>query len=199
MIADTQQDLVSRAQSGDDSAFQELVTSWQRRIVGMVARLTGAYDEAEDIAQEVFVRVYFSLGTLREPGQFEPWLYRIAKNAAMDYLRRRRRLRFSDLSEEQVFAAERAEAMRDSVAERDRERMRELAHELLDLLGPEDRSLLVMKEIEGLSVKQLCDVFGASENTIKVRLFRARKRVLGRWSHSPATKARPYAPVVCVA
>src|SRR6478672_1948758 len=104
MMTEVQIEIVRRAQQGDAAAFQDMVNIWRRRILGMATRLTGRAEEAEDIAQEVFVRVYFSLDKLREPEQFEPWLYRIATNSALDFLRRHRRcrIRVSDLSEEQL-------------------------------------------------------------------------------------------------
>ena len=85
-------ELVKRAQGGDPVAFKELVLAYRKRILGTIARLIGHPDDVEDVGQEVFLRLYFSLDQLRSPEVFEPWLYRLTVNAAYDYLRRQKRL-----------------------------------------------------------------------------------------------------------
>ncbi len=187
MMTETQLDIVRRAQQGEAAAFQELVNTWRRRILGMASRLTGRPEEAEDIAQEVFVRVYFSMDRLREAEQFEPWLYRIATNSALDFLRRHRRcrIRLSDLSEEQQVTLERVMAMRSASDRREESELHDLAEQVLAMLSAEDRALLVLKEIEGLSIREIGEVYGVRQETIKVRLFRARQRILQKMAHRP--------------
>src|SRR5512141_1004523 len=102
-------ELIKRAQDGDNAAFNEVVHAYRKRILGTIARLIGRPEDVEDVGQEVFVRLYFSLDQLRTPEMFEPWLYRLTVNAAYDYLRRQRRrgeARMSDLSEQQVMMAD---------------------------------------------------------------------------------------------
>src|SRR6476469_10121946 len=101
--------VIRRAQSGDSAAFNEVVTAYRKRILGTIARLIARPEDVEDVAQEVFLRLYFSLDQLRTPEVFEPWLYRLTVNAAYDYLRKQRRrqeFRMSDLSEQQVVLAD---------------------------------------------------------------------------------------------
>src|SRR5512145_205064 len=100
---------IERARAGDSGAFNEVVTAYRRRILGTVSRLIGRPEDVEDVAQEVFLRLYYSLDQLRSPEVFEPWLYRLTVNAALDYLRKRRRRsesRMGDLSEQQVVMAD---------------------------------------------------------------------------------------------
>jgi RNA polymerase sigma-70 factor, ECF subfamily len=174
-------DLIRKAKAGDDPAFNQIVTAYRKRIMGTVLRLTGRPEDVEDVAQEVFLRLYYSLGQLNTPEVFEPWLYRLTVNAAYDYLRRqkrRRESRMADLSEEAVIMAD-AEAGGKADAEAQRQnRIREFVQELLAAVSEEDRSLLLLKEVEGLSLKELEQVYGVNENALKVRLFRARQRVL---------------------
>src|SRR5580692_12138893 len=104
-------DLIERARGGDDSAFSQVVQAYRRRIMGTIARLIGRPEDVEDVGQEVFLRLYYSLEQLRTPEVFEPWLYRLTVNAAYDYLRKsKRRLesRMADLSEQQVMMADAA-------------------------------------------------------------------------------------------
>src|SRR5215510_3277774 len=102
-------ELIERARSGDDAAFQQIVQAYRKRILGTIARLIGKPEDVEDVGQEVFLRLYYSLDQLRTKEVFEPWLYRLTVNAAYDYLRRQRRRpehRMSDLSEQQVMLAD---------------------------------------------------------------------------------------------
>ncbi len=174
-------DLIGRARAGDDAAFNQIVSAYRKRILGTILRLTGRPEDVEDVAQEVFLRLYYSLDQLKAPEVFEPWLYRLTVNAAYDYLRRQRRRRESrmaDLSEEAVIMADAQEGGKVDAEAQRQGRIREFVHELLDSVSEEDRGLLLLKEVEGLSLKELEQVYGVNENALKVRLFRARQRVL---------------------
>jgi RNA polymerase sigma-70 factor (ECF subfamily) len=172
---------VERARDGDAAAFTILVTTYRRRILGTISRLIGRPEDVEDVAQEVFLRLYDSLGQLRHPQIFEPWLYRLTMNASLDYLRKRKRRpesRMSDLSEQQVTAADARVGTDRDRDRREESRVREFMNELLGKVSEEDRILLTLKEVEGLSLKELESVYDVNENALKVRLFRARQRVL---------------------
>jgi RNA polymerase sigma-70 factor (ECF subfamily) len=174
-------ELIQRARAGDGAAFNQVVVAYRKRILGTIARLISRPEDVEDVGQEVFLRLYFSLDQLRSAEVFEPWLYRLTANAAYDYLRKRRRRmesRMADLSEQQVLVAD---ALAGGKADRDegqRRRVRETVDELLDRVSAEDRVLLMLKEVEGLSLKELGKIYHVKENALKVRLFRARQRVL---------------------
>lgn len=173
--------LIKRAQEGDGAAFNEIVVAYRRKILGTIARLIARPEDVEDVAQEVFLRLYFSLDQLRTAEVFEPWMYRLTVNAAYDYLRKQRRrqeFRMSDLSEQQVLLAD---ASAGGKAERDEQyqlKIRESVDALLGTVSEADRILLMLKEVEGLSLKELEKVYKVNENALKVRLFRARQRVL---------------------
>jgi len=174
-------ELIERARSGDDGAFNQLVQAYRKRILGTIARLIGRPEDVEDVGQEVFLRLYYSLEQLRTPEVFEPWLYRLTVNAAYDYLRKQRRRkesRMSDLSEQQVVRADADAGGVKDVEDQRKARVREQVEELLGKVSEEDRILLMMKEVEGLSLKELEKVYRVKENALKVRLFRARQRVL---------------------
>jgi RNA polymerase sigma-70 factor (ECF subfamily) len=174
-------EVIAQARSGDPAAFNELVRAYRKRILGTVFRLIGRQEDVEDVGQEVFLRLYNSLDQLRAPEVFEPWLYRLTVNAAYDYLRRQKRQpesRMADLSEEQVMLADAAASGRLALEEKEKTQIRELVGTLLDHVSEEDRILLTLKEVEGLSLKELEQVYQVNENALKVRLFRARQRVI---------------------
>ena len=174
-------ELIERARSGDDGAVNQVVQAYRKRILGTIARLIGRPEDVEDVGQEVFLRLYFSLDQLRTAEVFEPWLYRLTVNAAYDYLRRQRRRhesRMSDLSEQQVMMADAAAGGKQNAEETRRTKIREKVDDLLGMISEEDRILLTLKEVEGLSLKELEQIYRVNENALKVRLFRARQRVL---------------------
>jgi RNA polymerase sigma-70 factor (ECF subfamily) len=174
-------ELIQKAQQGDAAAFNQIVTVYRRRILGTISRLIGRPEDVEDVAQEVFLRLYFSIEHLRTPEVFEPWLYRLTVNACYDYLRKsKRRLesRMADLSDQQVMMADAVAGSKAQTDESEKRRVRDTVNGLLASVSEEDRILLTMKEVEGLSLKELEQVYGVNENALKVRLFRARQRVL---------------------
>lgn len=181
MITPDTIELVRRAQNGDPRAFQSLVEHFHRRIVGSLFRILGRREEVEDVAQEVFVRLHQSLPQLRSAEVFETWLYRLTTHAAYDHLRkqmRRESIRMSDLSEEQARVVEANMGTEAYVEDKRDAEVRELTRHVLARVAPKDRTLLVLKEVEGRSLKELSEIFGCNTNAIKVRLFRARKRAL---------------------
>jgi RNA polymerase sigma-70 factor (ECF subfamily) len=174
-------ELIKRAQKGDSAAFNEIVLAYRKRILGKITRLIARPEDVEDVAQEVFLRLYFSLDQLRTPEVFEPWLYRLTVNAAYDHLRKQRRrqeFRISDLSEQQVMMADATAGGKIERDEQQQKKIREFVDSLLSEVSESDRILLMMKEVEGLSLKELEKVYDVNENALKVRLFRARQRVL---------------------
>ncbi len=179
--------LIEKAREGDDAAFNQVVQAYRRRILGTISRLISRREDVEDVGQEVFLRLYYSLDQLREPEMFEPWLYRLTVNAAYDYLRRQKRrpeARMADLSEQQVVVADASASTLAQNEESRKGRIREFVHALLGGVSEEDRILLTLKEVEGLSLKQLEAIYKVNENALKVRLFRARQRVLKAFERS---------------
>jgi RNA polymerase sigma-70 factor, ECF subfamily len=131
----------------------------------------GDRHEAEDVAQEAYLRVFRSLGSFRQEARFETWLYRIVTNAAFTHLRRRGRFGVV-LSEEQEQAIEEPE-VRPVEAALDRDEVKRA----LELLTPGSRTVVVLKDVYGLSCQEIADEMGLSEAAVKVRLHRARKRL----------------------
>src|ERR1700687_238722 len=155
-------ELIERARSGDDSAFNQVVQAYRKRILGTISRLIGHPEDVEDVGQEAFLRLYFSLDQLRTPEVFEPWLYRLTVNASYDYLRKRRRRnesRMSDLSEQQVMMADAVAGGKGSGEERRQKQVKELVESLLGAVSEQDRILLTLKEVEGVSLKELEKIY----------------------------------------
>src|SRR6266576_294743 len=141
---------LQKAQSGDDAAFNQIILAYRKRIMGTIGRLIGRPEDVEDVAQEVFLRLYYSLDQLRTPEVFEPWLYRLTVNASYDYLRKQRRRnesRMADLSEQAVVMADAAAGGRVNSERTHQTQVKELLDSLLGTLSEEDQILLKLKEV----------------------------------------------------
>jgi RNA polymerase sigma-70 factor (ECF subfamily) len=184
--AEKQKDLVRRVQAGDASAYEDLVRIHQHRVLAVVGSILRGSQDIEDVAQQALAKAYFSIGRFDQRSAFGTWLHKIAVNECWDYLRKKkvRRLVYeSDLSEEQVRKLEsipehgyggsshRIDAGRQL-------EQRQLVERLLGDLDDRDQVMLVMKEVEGFSVEEIGEILELNVNTVKVRLFRARGRLM---------------------
>jgi len=175
-------ELVRRVQAGDEAAFREIVERYQSKVYSIIYGILRNHNDAEDIAQQVFAKVYFSIPNFDFRSSLLTWIYKITVNECYDYLRKRkvRKLVYeSDLPEEDDQRVQLNEPARDqSPPIDDVVARRDLALKLLAKLPPEERDLLLLKEVEGHSVEELAEMTGINENTIKVKLFRARQKLL---------------------
>jgi RNA polymerase sigma-70 factor, ECF subfamily len=163
-------DLLERCRRGEPEAFAELVDRTYRQVYTLAYRLVGDRHEADDVAQESYLRVHRSLGTFRGDSSFRTWLFRIVANAAMSHLRRRGR--FGDLGDEADDVLMLAEPpARESDVDTD-ELRRALA-----TLPDAQRVVVLMKDAYGFSCREIADDMGISEGAVKVRLHRARRRL----------------------
>src|SRR5947208_3507533 len=174
--------LVRRAQDGDESAFREIVERYQSKVFSIIHGIVRQRNDVEDIAQQVFAKVYFSLRNFDFRSSLITWIYKITVNECFDYLRKRkvRKLVYeSDMSEDEVRRVENSEPVVDRQAPMDDTlARRDYVVKLLDRVSEEERMLLMMKEVEGFSVEELAEKTGMNENTIKVKLFRARQKLV---------------------
>jgi RNA polymerase sigma-70 factor (ECF subfamily) len=177
-----ERDLVRLAQAEDKEAFEELVRRHQHRVFAVASGILRRREDAEDIAQQVFVKAYFSLKRFDQRAAFSTWLYKITVNECWDLLRKRkvRPLVYeSDLSEEQArqFGAQQ-EREATGADVRTRLEARQRVERLLEGLETRDRTMLILKEVEGFSVEEIAEIMNLNANTVKVRLFRARRRIV---------------------
>ncbi len=177
-------ELVLRAQGEDQEAFEELIRRHQHRVFAVAGGILRRREDVEDIAQQVFVKAYFSLKRFDQRAAFSTWLYKITVNECWDMLRKKkvRPLVYeSDLSEEQakqVIAAEGKNSGGPDIS--DRLEARQRVERLLEGLEERDRLMLILKEVEGFAVEEIAQILDLNANTVKVRLFRARRRIVSK-------------------
>src|SRR5580698_10873079 len=181
--ADTQ--LVERCLSGEEAAWEDLVRVHTRRVYAICYRFTGSEHEAQDLTQEVFLRVFRSLKSFRSgEGSFTVWLSRLSRNLLIDHYRRTKLERATDSIEEQLPMLEEKTAMSSRtdgmVAGREAS---ELLQAALQKLSPELRETVILRDLEELEYREIAQVLNVPEGTVKSRLNRGRAelaRVLRR-------------------
>ena len=165
-------ELLAACRGGDREAFEELVRRTHGQVYTLACRLVGDRAEAEDVVQEAYLRAFRAIGGFREEARFETWLYRIVANTAMTHLRRRGR--FGELladEDDRDFERPEQRSPADEVVERDEVRR------VLEGLPLGLRTVMVLKDVYGLSCREIGQEMGLTEGAVKVRLHRARRRV----------------------
>lgn len=161
--------LVVQSQARDPAAFRELVARYEGRLVYYIRRMTGDSTDSYDVMQEVWILVFRRLSTLQAPEAFRVWLYRIAHDVAVSYLRRRRKLP-TPMSEEVDFSQEVEEW--DEMQALDNA---ELVHRTLEQLSPAHREVLTLRFLEELELTEIAEVVGCEIGTVKSRLHYAKR------------------------
>jgi RNA polymerase sigma-70 factor, ECF subfamily len=177
-------ELVRRAQHEDKEAFELLVKKHQGRVFAVAGGILRNREDVEDIAQQVFLKAYFSLKRFDQRSAFSTWLYKITVNECWDLLRKRkvRPLVYeSELTEEQAHMYQTAEEKGKQAPDvsEELETRQQLEH-WLECLDEKDRTMLVLKEVQGFTVEEIAEIMEVNGNTVKVRMFRARQKIAER-------------------
>jgi RNA polymerase sigma-70 factor (ECF subfamily) len=193
----SERELVSRAQAGDVDSFEELLRKHQRRVFAIVSGILRGREDVEDVAQQVLIKVFVALKLFDRRSAFSTWLYKVTVNECWDYLRKKRARPLvyeADLSEEQTRQMETrrgGETQADPGADAARRaELRDLLNRLFSELSEDEQAMLVLKEVEGLSVEEIGETLGLNVNTVKVKLFRARGRLVRLYRKRLAERPR---------
>ena len=165
--------LVRRAATGDEKAYGRLVQAYQARLFNFVRSMVGNQELAEDITQEAFVKAFFNLSKLKEPARFKSWLFRIANNNTLDYLRKKK-LPQQDVDDQVRESYVDGHSPEQGTMDAVRSKHIRLA---LDQLKPEQRNILVMCDLQGLSYQEIAEVLSIPFGTVQSRIFYARKKL----------------------
>jgi RNA polymerase sigma-70 factor (ECF subfamily) len=175
-------ELVEQARRGSQPAFRALVERHQRKVFAMALAMLKDADAARDVVQDAFIKVHQHLGDFHGQSGFYTWLYRIAMNLCIDRTRRSKRFAHVEFDDTQVHEGAEFEVAPHRLgfdpaqALTDKE-IRERVLAALEELSPNHRAVIVMREVEGLSYKEIADAMGCSQGTVMSRLFHARRRM----------------------
>lgn len=198
MTREEEKEIIGRVLAGNTEAFEQLVLEHQKNVYNLALRMVSNPDDAFDMSQEAFLRAFNSLGSFRGDSKFSVWLYRLTSNVCLDFLRKSKRRKAGSLT---YMNSENEEQELDIIDERfspetelEKKELRESVRAGLESLPDDFRTILVLREINGLSYDEISDVTGLEQGTVKSRLFRARKRLCallsddGNFPPSPPSK-----------
>ena len=195
----SEEQLVRRAQQGDNGAFEELLLLHQKKVYNLCLRMSANQDDALDLSQEAFIKAWRSIGQYQFEASFSTWLFRLTSNVCIDFLRRKKRRQETSLTESYDDSNEGAElSLSDSQPLPEQqaitnETKRELAQAMAQL-APDHREILQLRVIEDLPYEQIADILGVRVGTVKSRLARARlslRKILKTGNYSEATSSEP--------
>ncbi len=173
--------VIRRVQHGDAEAFGMLVEAYQKNVFNVALQMTGNREDAQDMAQEAFLKAYSSLNSFRGDSKFSSWLYRIVANVCLDFKRRQGRRPSSSLTVEdeegEVLELDIADESQSPEKLLERKLTREAVRRGLAELPEEQRQILLLREIQGLSYEEIGEAMGLEPGTVKSRIFRARKKL----------------------
>lgn len=174
----TEQEAVARAKTGDQDAFEQLVLDNQNKIYSLTFRMVNDREEAADLAQEAFVKAWQGLSSFQGESSFSTWVYRLATNVCIDYLRREKRKRQVEseisLDDEQAGWAEPADWSQDPQHRLEQSEMGRALERGLQALPEQQRQILVLRELSGLSYQEIAEKLQLDLGTVKSRIARAR-------------------------
>lgn len=158
--------LIQSCKKGDISAFETLVHQNAGRVSNIIYQMIGTSSDVDDLSQEVFIKVYQHIKYFREEAKFSTWLYRVTVNTVWDYLRGQKHRKTIPLEEiEPIYGVE----------VKNNTELKDLLHAQIQALPIKYRSIIILKEIEGLSYNEIADILKCSLGTVESRLFRARQ------------------------
>ena len=175
------QALVERVQNGDKRAFDLLVRKYQHKIVSVCTRYVSDWSEAQDVAQEAFIRAYRAIGAFRGDSAFYTWIYKIAINTAKNYLvSKGRRPPIGDIAIEDAVQLDGASQLRDrATPEREllRQEIERTVFGTVEALPEELRTAITLREVDGLSYEEIAEAMNCPIGTVRSRIFRAREAI----------------------
>jgi len=174
--ADSEVELITQCQQGDRQAFNRLVMLYQNPVYNFLYRLAPNWSDIDDLAQEVFVKVFHSIKMLKDQTQFKGWLYRIAVRVYIDEQRRWKKRKERYVSDEQLLET-RTDPNETPVHHLEQEQLQRRLQEAVDRLPKEFRLAVALREMQGLSYKEIAKALNCSIGTVRSRIFRGRQHL----------------------
>lgn len=176
----SEKQLIDMSKSGNIDAFELLIENYQKKVFNIAYRVIGNYDDANDLAQEVLIRIFKSIGGFREQSSFSTWVYRITTNVCLDELRRRKNKKVISLDEDIQFEdsdIKRQVVSGDPTPEEiaEEKETKDIIHRAINKLSDEHKVVIVLRDLQGFSYEEIARVTKCPEGTVKSRINRARQ------------------------
>lgn len=178
-MSNSEQILLERSKAGDVAAFELLIEAYQKKIFNLAFRMVGNYDDAGDLAQEALIRIFKSIAGFKGQSTFSTWIYRITTNVCLDEIRKRKNRKVLSLDEE--IHAEDGEMQRQIMSDDplpdeivEREELQRIVGDAIGNLPEEQRLVITLRDIQGLSYEEISEVLDCPSGTVKSRINRAR-------------------------
>lgn len=179
-MSENERVLLEKARNGDVEAFERLIEGYQKRVYNIALRMIGNPEDANDLAQEVFIRIFKSIGSFKEQSAFSTWIYRITTNVCLDELRRRKNRNVISLDEEvqvddggmqRQIASDKPQP--DQLLEQ--AEMKRMVLAAINTLKDEHKTAIILRDIQGFSYEEIANIVKCPEGTVKSRINRARQ------------------------
>lgn len=179
-MSEGERNLLEKAKNGDVLAFERLITEYQKKVFNIAFRMVGNYDDASELTQEVFIRVFKSLKNFKEQSLFSTWIYKITTNVCLDEIRKRKKRKVVYLDEE--IKLEENEVKRqieddkptpEMIAEKNE--ISKAVNDAIESLSEEHRTVIVLRDLQGFSYEEIAKITSCPEGTVKSRINRARQ------------------------
>lgn len=176
----SEQELIKRCKSGDSRAFETLIEAYEKKILNYCFRMLGNSADAEDAAQEAFIKMFRFIGSFTEQSSFSTWMYKIASNVCLDWLRKNKRKNnetislYQDGDEGEEFALPLEDDSPSPYHKLQQNEAQRALCRALEALGEEQKKVIILRDIQGLSYEEIAQVTGMASGTVKSRINRAR-------------------------
>ncbi len=175
-MTDQERQLIERAAAGDSDAFERLVSQYEKLVYSITYRMTGNREDALDLSQETFIKVWKSLVFFKFESAFSTWIYRIAGNVCLDFLRRQKRTQSLTVSDEEV-QLELPDERQDPARAVMEQAGQQIITDALNSLEPEYRAALTLRAVGGMSYQEIADALNVQPGTVKSRISRGREHL----------------------
>lgn len=179
---DNEAELVKRAQNGDVAAFEVLIEDYQKRIFSIAYRMIQHQEDAADLTQEVIVKIFKNLDKFKGDSKFSTWVYRIATNTCLDEIKKARRRTVYSLdkeieTEDGSIAAELPDTAPTPEEAAEKNDIKKALYDAIQRLGKEHQTVIVLRDLQGLSYEEIAQILHCSVGTVKSRISRAREKL----------------------
>jgi RNA polymerase sigma-70 factor, ECF subfamily len=181
-MSDAERELLNKAKKGDVEAFEQLIEGCQKKVFNIALRMIGNYEDASELAQEVFIKIFKSIKNFREDSLFSTWVYKVTTNICIDELRRRKNRKVISLDEEIITQDGSISRQVEDLSptpqmQVEKKELKKIVNEAIKELSEEHRAMIIMREIQGFSYEEIAQILKCPEGTVKSRINRARNQL----------------------